>query len=94
MLRKGLMLCLLSLQGYRLSSSWTGACGWQQRRRSCRPWAPLLTPLPAGGGVVKKDAPCIVLPHQSDYISHIALDIGALGATAVTATAAAAAIES
>lgn len=23
-----------------------------------------------------KDAPCIVLPHQSDYVSHIALDIG------------------
>jgi hypothetical protein len=25
----------------------------------------------------KRDAPCIVLPHQSDYVSHIALDIGA-----------------
>lgn len=33
----------------------------------------------AGGTTIsKKDAPCIVLPHQSDYVSHIALDIGAL----------------
>lgn len=33
---------------------------------------------PDGGGttISKKDAPCIVLPHQSDYVSHIALDIG------------------
>ncbi|PSC76368.1 Pantothenate kinase 2 isoform B [Micractinium conductrix] len=32
----------------------------------------------AADGVVSrgKDAPCIVLPHQSDYVSHIALDIG------------------
>ncbi|EFN57701.1 hypothetical protein CHLNCDRAFT_34679 [Chlorella variabilis] len=31
----------------------------------------------AGGTTIsKKDAPCIVLPHQSDYVSHIALDIG------------------
>lgn len=34
-------------------------------------------PPPAGGGTPKKDAPCIVLPHQSDYVPHIALDIGA-----------------
>mgnify|MGYP007061302541 FL=1 len=30
----------------------------------------------ADGSKGRKDAPCIVLPHQSDYVSHIALDIG------------------
>ncbi|KAL4425789.1 hypothetical protein ABPG75_009805 [Micractinium tetrahymenae] len=30
----------------------------------------------AGTSGSKKDAPSIILPHQSDYVSHIALDIG------------------
>ena len=32
---------------------------------------------PRGAGRSSKDAPSIVLPHQNDYVSHIALDIGA-----------------
>ncbi|KAI7844383.1 hypothetical protein COHA_002181 [Chlorella ohadii] len=31
---------------------------------------------PGVNGTRPKDAPCIVLPHQNDYVSHIALDIG------------------
>lgn len=31
---------------------------------------------PADGPKAQKDAPCIHLPHQSEYVSHIALDIG------------------
>lgn len=47
---------------------------------SLSPLLVLLPPSPAAGaGAGKKDAPCIVLPHQSDYVPHIALDIGAWG---------------
>ncbi|KAI3438596.1 hypothetical protein D9Q98_001020 [Chlorella vulgaris] len=38
--------------------------------------AVLVTDDNGSGGIAKKDAPCIVLPHQSDFVSHIALDIG------------------
>ena len=43
--------------------------------RSTHPLAPLAR-LASGSEPRAKDAPCIVLPHQTDYVSHIALDIG------------------
>jgi type II pantothenate kinase len=64
------------------SPSADGECvAWQHVAPPPRPPVALTAPaaaLPPAGAPPppRKDAPSILLPHQSDYVSHIALDIG------------------
>lgn len=70
---RGLTVC------YRARSA--ASCWQSQLLVPCQPArqlaaCPALFYCAAGNGMRPKDAPCIVLPHQNDYVPHIALDIG------------------